>query len=462
MSDAADEATSGQLVVSTAAHALLKSDASVTLRYRIAGSTTKERQFLLTDIGAFGNGGGAVEMGSGRNMLQAVSAKIDAAGEALLPALRCFVPAVIDEQVRVGISGLLLSSKRKLISVFMKVIGLGPNPCEVASLDTCQTAVLAVQEQLSKFDGINTRLICDDKGVRFLIAFGLPLHQDDDDEARAVKFAVEVYKELKKIPSVHAAAGTHTSQGLPRLSCAIGMTTGQAFCCEAGWPKYRVEYTLAGAKVNLAARLMQAVGKNEAMGREGVLVDEGTWRAAKLQGCEFDETLEPIKVKGKEGKVRIYRPLELMGRSARSTEMEGSSRKDRASAREGSVEAGVRPTRVRSIGGGHAVNTLVGREEELARMYKLIDGLRADAKAAATSSGGESGALVFVGESGMGKTHLVSARATRPALAHPPSTQSHAAHAALGREHRLSAANVVAQAPLVLQAPTRLIPLSFR
>ena len=240
------------------------------------------------------------------------------------------------------------------------------------------------------------------------------------------------------------------------------MTTGQAFCCEAGWPKYRVEYTLAGAKVNLAARLMQAVGKNEAMGREGVLVDEGTWRAAKLQGCEFDETLEPIKVKGKEGKVRIYRPLELMGRSARSTEMEGSSRKDRASAREGSVEAGVRPTRVRSIGGGHAVNTLVGREEELARMYKLIDGLRADAKAAATSSGGESGALVFVGESGMGKTHLVSARATRPALAHPPSTQSHAAHAAFGREHRLCAANVVAQAPLVLQAPTRLLPLSFR
>ena len=342
MSDAADEATSGQLVVSTAAHALLKSDASVTLRYRIAGSTTKERQFLLTDIGAFGNGGGAVEMGSGRNMLQAVSAKIDAAGEALLPALRCFVPAVIDEQVRVGISGLLLSSKRKLISVFMKVIGLGPNPCEVASLDTCQTAVLAVQEQLSKFDGINTRLICDDKGVRFLIAFGLPLHQDDDDEARAVKFAVEVYKELKKIPSVHAAAGTHTSQGLPRLSCAIGMTTGQAFCCEAGWPKYRVEYTLAGAKVNLAARLMQAVGKNEAMGREGVLVDEGTWRAAKLQGCEFDETLEPIKVKGKEGKVRIYRPLELMGRSARSTEMEGSSRGPRQRAR-GIGRAGVRP-----------------------------------------------------------------------------------------------------------------------
>ena len=42
---------------------------------------------------------------------------------------------------------------------------------------------------------------------------------------------------------------------------------GRVFCGEAGWERKRVEYTLAGAKVNLAARLMQAVAQAEAAAR---------------------------------------------------------------------------------------------------------------------------------------------------------------------------------------------------
>ena len=52
------------------------------------------------------------------------------------------------------------------------------------------------------------------------------------------------------------AEGEEGSQG--SLQCAVGITTGLVFCGEAGWVRNRVEYTLAGAKVNLAARLMQA------------------------------------------------------------------------------------------------------------------------------------------------------------------------------------------------------------
>ena len=49
--------------------------------------------------------------------------------------------------------------------------------------------VLAVQVQLvqsttHRYGGQVTRLICDDKGVRFLIAFGLPGQASEDDERR--------------------------------------------------------------------------------------------------------------------------------------------------------------------------------------------------------------------------------------------------------------------------------------
>ena len=68
--------------------------------------------------------------------------------------------------------------------------------------------------------------------------------------------------------------------------------------------------TLAGAKVNLAARLMQASSKMiaEAPEKGGcVLVEQETFNMSEESNCEWT-TLTPIKVKGKEEPVAIFKP----------------------------------------------------------------------------------------------------------------------------------------------------------
>ena len=84
------------------------------------------------------------------------------------------------------------------------------------------------------------------------------------------------------------------------LRCAIGLTTGRAFCGAVG-SDLRREYAVIGDVVNLAARLMQA-----APGR--ILCDGATYQAARAHLAFQD--LPAISVKGK------AEPIPSIARSA--------------------------------------------------------------------------------------------------------------------------------------------------
>ena len=79
-----------------------------------------------------------------------------------------------------------------MTAVFLGLSGLGERPCEVSDLFAAQRAVLAVHSVATALRGAVLRLITDDKGTRFLIAFGLPGHANEDDESRAVLACLQV------------------------------------------------------------------------------------------------------------------------------------------------------------------------------------------------------------------------------------------------------------------------------
>ena len=109
-------------------------------------------------------------------------------------------------------------------------------------MELLQSCVCAVQESIFSFEGMIARLLADDKGTRFKIAFGMPANTHEDDGERVILAALDIQKRLSLLPISTQAS--------------IGIACGTVFCGEAGSSK-RCEYTGVGYKVNMAARLMQ-------------------------------------------------------------------------------------------------------------------------------------------------------------------------------------------------------------
>ena len=170
------------------------------------------------------------------NLLSELELRLSAT---LMPVLRCFVPTMVERKAEDGQHDLWVSEHRKLVTIFLKVLRLGPTPCEVAELGTVHRAVRAVQESVIKHGGTVTRLICDDKGARFLIAFGLPGQSSEDDERRAVLCSLACAAALREIDGclpAHLAAAPSAARSLSHVAWSkIAATTlTPAASCRSG------------------------------------------------------------------------------------------------------------------------------------------------------------------------------------------------------------------------------------
>ncbi len=186
-----------------------------------------------------------------------------------------FIPSAIRTRLEAGQSA-WLAELRPLSVMFVNL----PELDQDTPLENVQNIISSLQDILNRFEGSLNKLSFDDKGLTFVAAFGLPPLAHEDDPERSVRAALSMTSLLQDM----------------NVRTTIGIATGRVYCGSVGTPQRR-EYTMMGAVVNLAARLMQAA--------DDILVDTTTQYNAR--GVTFYE-LPPIDLKGKSKPVTTYRP----------------------------------------------------------------------------------------------------------------------------------------------------------
>lgn len=133
-------------------------------------------------------------------------------------------------------------------------------------------------------------------GDAIMAGFGLPVSHGDDED-RAVRTSVAMIKELWKWND------TRSAKGQDRVDIGIGLNTDIVVSGNIGSLK-RMDYTMIGDGVNLAARLESACKQYRAR----ILISDNTY--AKLRGTYRSREIDLVVVKGKTEPVKIHEILD--------------------------------------------------------------------------------------------------------------------------------------------------------
>ena len=133
-------------------------------------------------------------------------------------------------------------------------------------------------------------------GDAIMAAFGLPTPESDDPD-RAVRTAIAMIRSLQEWNSVRAA------DGKPAIDMGVGVNTGAVVAGNIGSPK-RMDFTMIGDGVNLAARLESACKQYDAR----ILISDFTHQ--QLKGVYRTREVDRVVVKGKTEPVAIHEVLD--------------------------------------------------------------------------------------------------------------------------------------------------------
>jgi len=133
-------------------------------------------------------------------------------------------------------------------------------------------------------------------GDAIMAGFGIPISHDDDED-RAMRAAIAMITELWQWNEIRVANGKMA------VDHGVGLNTGLVVSGNIGSPK-RMDYTMIGDGVNIAARLESACKQYSAH----LLISEFT--QAKLKGTYRLRDVDIVVVKGKTEPVRIFEVLD--------------------------------------------------------------------------------------------------------------------------------------------------------
>ena len=252
--------------------------------------------------------------------------------------LERYVSVGVVERLKVGQTD-WLGDLRRVSVIFLNLPGIDYDTDGV--LDFISTIINSIQNILQVYEGTLNKFLVDDKGSTLVIGFGLPPFSHEDDSVRCAIAGMALLEKLKSLG----------------LQPKIGIATGTCYSGVIG-SQQRREYTIIGAVVNLAARLMQAA-------QDGILCDERTFELAKTR-IQF-ESLTPIKLKGIKDAVQVFYPLREV-RQDLPWWMVGKTEK-----------------------------SIVGREKERLLLWHKLEQVKV----------GVSGVVAICGEAGIGKSCLI-------------------------------------------------------
>ena len=133
-------------------------------------------------------------------------------------------------------------------------------------------------------------------GDAIMAVFGMPFIHDDDED-RGVRAAVSMIADLAEFNREREARGQMA------IDMGIGLNTDEIVSGNIGSPK-RMDYTVIGDGVNLAARLESACKQYAAR----ILISENTYN--KLRGTYRSREVDKVIVKGKTEPVGVYEVLD--------------------------------------------------------------------------------------------------------------------------------------------------------
>jgi len=133
-------------------------------------------------------------------------------------------------------------------------------------------------------------------GDAIMAAFGLPISHEDDED-RAVKAGINMISRLWEWNN------QREKDGKPPLDMGLGLNTDKIVAGNIGSQK-RMDYTMIGDGVNLAARLESACKQYNAR----ILISDYTFK--KLKGTYRIRYIDDVVVKGKSEPVGVHEVLD--------------------------------------------------------------------------------------------------------------------------------------------------------
>lgn len=199
------------------------------------------------------------------------------------------------EEVLKG-KGDLAGSKREVSVLFADIRGFSNfserhPPDRVAN--TLNEYFEVMVEVIARHQGVLDKFM----GDGLMAVFGAP-HDQPDHARRAVKTALAMQEAL------HALNVKRAKRGEEPISIGIGVNTGAAIAGNLG-ALQRMEFTVVGDAVNLAAKLEDEAGKGQ------ILLGPETYRL--VRDVVEAESLGPVAVKGYEGVREVWRLKGLKG-----------------------------------------------------------------------------------------------------------------------------------------------------